>query len=131
MTKEMGEFVGRLIGDLVDIDVGSTGECFGKYLRVLVAIDISKPLTRFLRLDLSKDGKESLLLLHYEKLPDYCFHCVWCHTYAGCALRRDGNIHGVDTEFDFGPWMHASSPLAIIRLRLATVLHEERLLYLD
>ncbi|TXG64170.1 hypothetical protein EZV62_011164 [Acer yangbiense] len=52
MTKEMGEFLGQLIGELVDIDVGVTGECFGKYVRLKVAIDISKPLERFLRLEL-------------------------------------------------------------------------------
>ncbi|TXG57168.1 hypothetical protein EZV62_018481 [Acer yangbiense] len=54
ITKEMGEFIGRCLGDLVDIDVGVTGECFGKYMRLRVAIDISKPLKRFLRLELKK-----------------------------------------------------------------------------
>ncbi|TXG51109.1 hypothetical protein EZV62_023633 [Acer yangbiense] len=34
MTKEMGEFLGQLIGELIVIDVGVTGECFGKYLRL-------------------------------------------------------------------------------------------------
>ncbi|TXG72781.1 hypothetical protein EZV62_001360 [Acer yangbiense] len=73
MTNEIGEFLRRIIGDLVDIDVGMTGECFSKYLRVRVAIDVSKPLKRFLRMDLSGDDSESLLLLRYEKLPKYYF----------------------------------------------------------
>ncbi|TXG49399.1 hypothetical protein EZV62_025274 [Acer yangbiense] len=33
MTKDMGVFLGKLIGDLVDIDVGFTGECFGEHVR--------------------------------------------------------------------------------------------------
>ncbi|TXG50932.1 hypothetical protein EZV62_023456 [Acer yangbiense] len=75
MTKEMGEFIGQLIGDLKDIDVGSTWECFGKYMRLRVELDVSKPLKRFLRLELEK-GKESISLLRYEKLPEYCYHCA-------------------------------------------------------
>ena len=61
--------VGGLIGKLIDIDVGVTGECFGKYMQIRVAINVLKPLKRFLRLELSK-GKESMLLLRYEKLQE-------------------------------------------------------------
>ena len=68
MTKEMGEFVGQLIRELRDIDVGMTGECFGKYKHLKVDLDVSKPLKRFMRLEL-EIGKESILLLWYEKLP--------------------------------------------------------------
>ncbi|TXG69838.1 hypothetical protein EZV62_004773 [Acer yangbiense] len=46
MAKEMGEFLGRLIRELVDIDVGVRGECFGMYMRLKVAIDVSMPLKR-------------------------------------------------------------------------------------
>ncbi|TXG62355.1 hypothetical protein EZV62_013718 [Acer yangbiense] len=62
MTKEIGEFIGKLIGELKDIDVGLTRECFGKYMRLKVEVDVSKSLKRFLRLELEK-GKESILLL--------------------------------------------------------------------
>ncbi|TXG70673.1 hypothetical protein EZV62_005608 [Acer yangbiense] len=91
MTKELGEYLGKIIGDLVDIDVGLTGECFGKYLRVRVAIDISQPLKRFLMMDLAEDGSESLLLLRYEKLPDYCFCCgLVGHSYPMCTTNLTG-----------------------------------------
>ncbi|TXG53302.1 hypothetical protein EZV62_022471 [Acer yangbiense] len=88
MTKEMGEFLGRIIGDLVDIDIGSTSECFSKYLRVRVAIDVSKPLKRFLRMDLSVDDR---------------------HSYSMCMARKEGGFRDAGTEFDFGPWMRATS----------------------
>ncbi|KAK2657860.1 hypothetical protein Ddye_010912 [Dipteronia dyeriana] len=106
MTKAMGEFLGRLIGDLVDIDVRTTWECFGKYLRVRVAIDVSKTLNRFLRLDLSWDGTWSLLLFRYESLTKYCFYYgVLGHLYSECLLRKDKGVHDADTEFDCGLWM--------------------------
>ncbi|TXG72823.1 hypothetical protein EZV62_001402 [Acer yangbiense] len=104
MTKEMGEFLGRLIGDLVDIDVGSTGECFGKFMRMRVAIDISKPLKRFLRVDLADDGEESLLLLRYKGLPEFCFNCgLVGHSFWECPTERGENSMKTDLEYEFGP----------------------------
>ncbi|TXG63514.1 hypothetical protein EZV62_010508 [Acer yangbiense] len=112
MTKELGEYLGKIIGDLVDIDVGSTGECFGKYLRVRVAIDISQPLKRFLRMDLAGDDSESLLLLRYEKLPNYCFcYGLVGHSYPMCKVRMIGGARAAGTNFDYGPWIRAINPL--------------------
>ncbi|TXG69285.1 hypothetical protein EZV62_004220 [Acer yangbiense] len=108
MTKEMGEFIGGCLGDLVDIDVGVTGECFGKYMRLRVTIDVSKPLKRFLRLEL-KQGEESMLLIRYERLPEYCFHCgILGPSYQFCQLRResDGLVSG--KNFAYGPWLKAT-----------------------
>ncbi|TXG72493.1 hypothetical protein EZV62_001072 [Acer yangbiense] len=111
MTKEMGIFLGKILGDLVDIDVGVTGECFGKYMRLKVVIDVSKPLQRFLRLDLQGNGMESLLLLRYEKLPEYCFNCgLLGHSYQVCIHDNAGGDKRAYTDFEFGPWMRASSP---------------------
>ncbi|TXG60399.1 hypothetical protein EZV62_014972 [Acer yangbiense] len=106
MTKEMGEFTGSCVGELVDIDVGVTSECFGKYMRLKVAIDISKPLKRFLRLEL-KQGVESMLLIRYEKLPEYCFHYgVIGHSYQVCQAMKDGFVFGMD--FTYGSWLRAT-----------------------
>ncbi|TXG63892.1 hypothetical protein EZV62_010886 [Acer yangbiense] len=107
MTREMGEFIGQLIGELVDIDVGVTGECFGKYMHLKVAIDVSKPLKRFLILELVK-GEEYLLLLRYEKLPEYCFHYgIIGHSHQECHNKKDSRAASL--EFDFDPWLRATS----------------------
>ncbi|TXG60826.1 hypothetical protein EZV62_012189 [Acer yangbiense] len=111
MTKEMGMFLGQIIGELKDIDVGSTGECFGKYLRVRVAIDLNQPLKRFLRMDLTGDGKESLLLLRYKKLPEYCFHCGRLgHSFSDCGLRKENHARPMDVDFEFGAWLRVLNP---------------------
>ncbi|KAK3222932.1 hypothetical protein Dsin_009957 [Dipteronia sinensis] len=100
----MGECLGQLIGELVDIDVEVTGECFGKYMRIKVATDVSKPLKRFLREELLNKGEESLLLLRYEKLPEYCYHCgIIRHSYQECHDQKEGDMKGVDMDFDYGP----------------------------
>ncbi|TXG73116.1 hypothetical protein EZV62_001695 [Acer yangbiense] len=108
MTKEMGEFIGSCVGDLVDIDVGVTGECYGKYMRLRVAIDVSKPLKRFMRLEL-KQGVESMLLIRYEGLPEYCFHCgIIGHSYQACHARNKSDNSGSGMDFTYGPWLRAT-----------------------
>ncbi|TXG73646.1 hypothetical protein EZV62_002225 [Acer yangbiense] len=111
MTKEMGTFLGQLIGELVDIDVGATGECFGKYMRLRVSIDVTKPLKRCLRVDLTDKGTETILLLCYEKLPEYCYHCgLLGHSHRECHKRGEGERRDMDQDFEFGSWMRATNP---------------------
>ena len=46
MTKEVGEDIGRELGNLLDVDVPSNGMGWSSYLRIRVEIDITKPLLR-------------------------------------------------------------------------------------
>ena len=109
MTKEMGGFIGKCLGGLVDIDVGVTGECFGKYMRIRVAIDVSKPLKRFLRLEF-KQGVESMVLVRYERLPEYCFHCgIIGHSYQVCQARTGNDSFVSEKGFEYGPWLRGTS----------------------
>ncbi|TXG57331.1 hypothetical protein EZV62_018644 [Acer yangbiense] len=48
MTKEIGIFLGRMIGEFREIDVGSSGECTWKYIRVRVVINATEQLRRIL-----------------------------------------------------------------------------------
>ncbi|KAK2656771.1 hypothetical protein Ddye_009823 [Dipteronia dyeriana] len=92
-----------LIGDFEDIDVGVTGECFRKYMRIKVAISVSRPLKRFLLMELKK-GKETILLLRYERLPEYCFHCgLIGHSYQECRDKKEDGRKG-DTEDESDNW---------------------------
>ncbi|TXG48491.1 hypothetical protein EZV62_024366 [Acer yangbiense] len=75
MTAEIGRFLEGMIGEVKDIDTGKSGDCVGKYIRVRVVVRIDKPLRCILRVDVMRDGKESVMLLRYEKLPEHCFRC--------------------------------------------------------
>ncbi|KAL5804643.1 hypothetical protein ACOSQ3_031443 [Xanthoceras sorbifolium] len=110
MNREVRKFLGSLIDKVVDIDTGAIGDCLGRYLRVKVVVDVSKSLKRYLRVDLSDSGEETIMLLHYEKLPEYCFGygllghvvcmCPQSWNIADDCLKRD----------EFGSWMRATSP---------------------
>ncbi|KAL5763354.1 hypothetical protein ACOSP7_019618 [Xanthoceras sorbifolium] len=62
MNREIGSFIGKQIRVLREIDLGATGDCLGKYLRVRVRINIMKLLRRGLRLDLG-EGEAYFMLL--------------------------------------------------------------------
>ncbi|KAK3218022.1 hypothetical protein Dsin_011992 [Dipteronia sinensis] len=85
MTKDIGRFLGSIIGDVHEVDLGPTSDCLGKFLRVRVAIRIDEPLRRFLRVDVLGDREETVMPIQYERLPDFCFHCgLLGHTIRGC-----------------------------------------------
>ncbi|KAK3189417.1 hypothetical protein Dsin_028978 [Dipteronia sinensis] len=86
MTKEIGRFLGSFIGAVREVDSGPYGDCLGKYLRVRVAIEVDKPLRRFLRADVLGDGEETVMPIQYERLPDFYFRCgILGHTVRGCS----------------------------------------------
>ncbi|TXG49086.1 hypothetical protein EZV62_024961 [Acer yangbiense] len=69
MTSEIGQFLSGMIGEVKEIDIGKTGKCVGKYIRVRVVINVDVPLRRILRVDIMQDGKEIVMMLMYERLP--------------------------------------------------------------
>ncbi|KAL5779625.1 hypothetical protein ACOSQ2_010362 [Xanthoceras sorbifolium] len=75
MTREIGLFLGSQIGAVCEVDLGTTGDCAGKFLRLRIRIDVSKPLRRCIRVDLDGSGKAVTMLLRYERLPEFCFQC--------------------------------------------------------
>ncbi|KAL5783740.1 hypothetical protein ACOSP7_008769 [Xanthoceras sorbifolium] len=111
MTKEIGWALGNKIGRVMDIDVGATGDCLGRFLRVRVVIDVTKPLNRFLRVCLLEGDPDTVLLLRYERLAEYCFQCgVVGHVVRECQIAYDSGGSSSVPEYKFGTWMRAESP---------------------
>ncbi|KAL5818562.1 hypothetical protein ACOSQ4_022404 [Xanthoceras sorbifolium] len=110
MNKEVGIFLGKQIGEFIDIDLGDSGDCLGKYLRVRILINISKPLKRCIRIDLTGSGVETALLLRYERLPYHCFSCGMVgHSFCECpTVPFHASVAYQD--FKFGSWLRAKSP---------------------
>ncbi|KAL5770094.1 hypothetical protein ACOSP7_014248 [Xanthoceras sorbifolium] len=69
MNRDIGMVWGNMIGEVTNIDAGDSGDCLGKFVRVRVMIDVTKPLKRWLRMKLGKGGEEYSTLLCYERLP--------------------------------------------------------------
>ena len=74
MTEKIGIVHGESIGEIEEIDVEGGQIAWGRYLRVRVIIDISKPLKRGSKIVVPRGGNE-LVIFKYEKLPDFCYVC--------------------------------------------------------
>ncbi|KAL5762201.1 hypothetical protein ACOSP7_018465 [Xanthoceras sorbifolium] len=106
-----GWALGNKIGRVTDIDVGATGDCLGRFLRVRVVIDVTKPLNRYLRVCLSEGGPDIVLLLRYERLTKYCFQCgVVGHVARECQIALDFGGSSSVPDYKYGVWMRAESP---------------------
>ncbi|TXG73131.1 hypothetical protein EZV62_001710 [Acer yangbiense] len=68
MSKEIGLFLGKLIGEVKEIDLATARKDNSWYLRIKVVVIISEPLIRSLRVDLMGTRKITTMLLHYERL---------------------------------------------------------------
>ncbi|KAK3211949.1 hypothetical protein Dsin_016655 [Dipteronia sinensis] len=111
MTREIGCFLGGLIGVVVRVDGGDSGECVGKFMRIRVRIDITKPLRRCLRVDVLGDRAETVMLLRYERLPNHCFKCGRVgHITGECTVGDPIPVVNGMEKPTFGSWLRASSP---------------------
>ncbi|KAL5830504.1 hypothetical protein ACOSQ3_019972 [Xanthoceras sorbifolium] len=98
------------IGTVREVDAGASADCLGKYIRVRVEIDIDKLLQRFLKVNLGSSAKDVVMLLRYERLPEYCFKCGMVgHSIRECDCGSGLGGRGKD-EAAYGLWMRAASP---------------------
>ncbi|KAK2636330.1 hypothetical protein Ddye_031122 [Dipteronia dyeriana] len=107
MIAVIGRFLGSMIGEVIEIDEGKSGDCVGKFIHVRVIIDVSKLLHRILQVDVLRDDTESTMLLRYERLPEHCFRCG-CkgHVVRDCLEKAEGEE---DYELLYGTWLKADS----------------------
>ncbi|KAL5835513.1 hypothetical protein ACOSQ3_015071 [Xanthoceras sorbifolium] len=90
------------IGVVREIDT-VVGNCLGKYIRVRVVIDITKPLQHFLKVNMGGSGKAVVMLLRYELLPEYYFECGFIgHSVKEYMCGNGSNGGGRDEYSDTG-----------------------------
>nr|XP_020146914.1 uncharacterized protein LOC109732126 [Aegilops tauschii subsp. strangulata] len=122
MCREAGLAIGDIVGEALEVDAGSDGMAVGKFLRVKVRMDITKPIMR--RFVLEKDGgkaqendeitereqerkeEEKWCRFEYEFLPDFCYTCgMLDHVDKECSYKlKKGESK------QFGPWLKAFIP---------------------
>ena len=125
MNKETIRELGEAIGRVEEVATDITGACFGKYIRLRISVDITKPLIKALYMkqeededkmdrgeeeegdDTTKEGgeeKEITMPVRYERLPDFCYVCEHVgHQYRECTNYKNQWRE----EMAYGPWMKA------------------------
>ncbi|TXG61024.1 hypothetical protein EZV62_012387 [Acer yangbiense] len=110
MNRKTTRWLAEQIGEVIEIP-SKAKECWGKFMRVKVQIDISKPLKRWLRLKLDKSNNIVRVGLKYERLPEFCYvYGRIGHGIKECPddVARTKALKGAPTSF--GSWMRASIP---------------------
>ena len=107
LNHETGETIGRKIGSVIQVADTEDDGAGGEFLRVRVAVDITKPLPRCCKL-WAEGNHVGWVGIRYERLPNFCYWCgrvsygerdceVW--------LRGKGRLKREDQQY--GEWMRA------------------------
>ncbi|KAK4410307.1 hypothetical protein Sango_0103700 [Sesamum angolense] len=106
MTREISAFIGNKLGRFKDVDLDGNGEALGSSVRIRVALDITKPLARALKIR-TVLGNEQLISFTYEHLSNFCYLCCcFGHLSRQCELQFQ-----VDFK-DPGSWLRAAASLS-------------------
>ncbi|TXG56754.1 hypothetical protein EZV62_018067 [Acer yangbiense] len=115
MNRRTAKWLAEQLGEVVEIPSESR-ECWGKFMRVKVRLDISKPLKRWLRLKLGKSEEVTMVGLKYERLPEFYFACGRIgHGIMECTDEEARKMALEVTPTKFGSWMKASRSLEVSR----------------
>ena len=102
-TTEVAKKITSLMGVIEKVDVGPRGFSVGKYLRLHLTIDISKPLCRG-RVVRMGGTEKGWVDFRYESLPIFYY---WCgkldHDDRDCPLWIDSKESLALEERQFGP----------------------------
>ncbi|KAF5454463.1 hypothetical protein F2P56_024125 [Juglans regia] len=73
MNKAGGEKLGETVGRVLEVELQEDGSGWGSFLRILIEIEIEKPLARGRTIAIK--GRTYWIPLKFEKLPHFCFRC--------------------------------------------------------
>ena len=72
MNKTNAEAIKQTLGRVEQVDTSPSGECYGKYIRVHVNLDIRQPLSRGQFVDMG-NSEPLWISIQYEKMPIFYY----------------------------------------------------------
>ncbi|XP_075479285.1 uncharacterized protein LOC142520170 [Primulina tabacum] len=111
MHEDLLTKLGHQIGQVIEVDRGENGTCLGRFARIIIRLDITKPLRKCMRISVMREEEDIIILLVYEKLPDFCYACGRL----GHSLRDCDEESANKVNLGFGAWMRASSHVGSVR----------------
>lgn len=108
MLADTGKKIGSILGNVLDVMVIEVGGNEGRHIKVLVEIDLTKPLARGTKLRYKNN--EIWVQFKYEQLPGFCF-CCGCigHSDRVCIMRKEDMKSNRLKGNEFGSWLRAFS----------------------
>lgn len=85
----------------------------GRYIKLLVELDLSKPLLRGTRLKYKQ--QETWIQFKYEQLPIFCYYCGCIgHNEKRCVRRKEDLSMNCLKEEQFGAWLRANNGRSVL-----------------
>ncbi|GER37118.1 RNA-directed DNA polymerase (reversetranscriptase)-related family protein [Striga asiatica] len=104
---EVGMKVGCIFKKTKNVTVIKPGGTRGSYLRLLVTVDVSKPLPRCVHLKLN--NQLIVVGFQYERLLSMCYYCgMLGHLDKNYTARLEDIANGNPKEGQFGEWLRAA-----------------------
>ncbi|TXG56775.1 hypothetical protein EZV62_018088 [Acer yangbiense] len=108
MNRRTAKWMAKQLGKVIEIPMESK-DCWGKFMKVKVLIDISKSLKRWLRLKLDKSTNILMVSLKYERLPEFCYVCGRIGHASKECFDEEAKIEALKGDLTkYGSWMRAS-----------------------
>lgn len=86
MNSKIRTMIGSSVGHVEEVDMDEDGVGWGKFFKVKIRVDLTKPLMR--GKPLKVQGVSMWIDFQYEWLPRFCFSCgVVQHGPVGCTKR--------------------------------------------
>lgn len=106
--------IGRVFSQVLNVIIPETGSKDGRLAKMLVEVDLSKPLIR--GTSIKYEGDKRWILFKYELLPLFCFYCGHVgHAERLCECKTHDAKNGTLNEGQFGDWLRAGSGRTSIR----------------
>lgn len=102
MNTIVGNRIAKEIGVLLVIDAPKSCLAWGHFLRILVDVDITKPLMRgkIIRIE---EMEDVCVFFNYKRLPTFCYRCgILGHQDCDCQGINKGCFHTNDDVLEFG-----------------------------
>ncbi|KAL0291650.1 UNVERIFIED_CONTAM: hypothetical protein Sradi_7018600 [Sesamum radiatum] len=107
MNLGVAELIGNSIGKFRDLEMEDAGRAWGSSLRMRVAINVTQPLVRALRV-CTRTGDELVVSFTYERLQNFCYLCGRLgHIDTYCELRFEEGFLDPGQNMPYGTWLRA------------------------
>ncbi|KAL0444608.1 UNVERIFIED_CONTAM: hypothetical protein Slati_2183500 [Sesamum latifolium] len=107
MNFGVASLISNALGKFQDMEMEESGMSWGSSLRMRVAINVTQPLTRILRVCTTK-GEDLLVSFTYERLQNFCYLCGCLGrilTY--CEVRFELGFQDPGEVMPYGAWLRA------------------------
>lgn len=107
-STEVGWKIGKLFSQCLNVLIPENGSQSGLLIKMLVEVDLTKPLMRGTHLRFDEDSV--WVEFRYEKLPTFCFYCgVVGHQEKSCGKKTLDAQKDEIREGQFGEWLRATN----------------------